>query len=120
LGINTSASTEGGLAFASLGCIGFSTGSGSSGSRNESTCGIGGGFLSTSLIPSKRHTLGIVGGLNYDTDTNDLVVHVTPSYVFFFNGIENRGLNLGLGSLVLFRDGSFDGVGILLNIGYHF
>ena len=132
IGINYSKSTENGLAFGAVGCIGISISGSSSTSDGattresesiETSCGVGIGFVSTELFQSKKHTIGASAGLNYNTGisgNSGLEWNVIPHYVYFLNGVKNRGINLGIGGVLTYRDSGFDDPGLLLNVGFHF
>lgn len=134
LGLNLSKSNGTSLSFAALGCVGWSTSSGTSqgsdGSINQSSssdsiCGIGFGYVSTTVFPGHRQGLSLSLGLNYDTGTNvdgeeGTEWSLTPSYHIFLNGIGQRGLNLGFGPRLTFRDGDSMDPSLMLNLGYQF
>ena len=132
IGFNFSKSSTKGLAFGSVGCLGFSSSSGMSESdgvvtvepeSTETNCGVGFGFLSVEPFSSSKHAIGASLGLSYNTGTNDtsgIEWSLTPNYVYFLNGVENRGLNLGVGGVLTYRDSGFDSPGVLFNFGFHF
>lgn len=129
IGLNFGRSTNTNLIFGSLGCMGWSSSesiqSSSSGVTREhhsdSNCGIGLGYVSSSMFTRTNHALGI--NLAYSYDTNELdggsEVHLMPGYHYFFNGIGKRGLTLGAGSRLTFTDESLK-TGITLTVGFQF
>ncbi len=132
IGFNYSKSTENGLAFGSVGCLRISTGGGSietdgvvtsEADTTDTNCGVGFGFFSTDLFTGSRHTVGASVALNYNPDTvnnSGMEWSVIPGYVYFPNGVESRGLNLGVGGVFTYSDDDSDNPGILFNIGFHF
>ena len=133
LGINFGRIDGNSLTFVALGCIGGSYSSGSSRSGTSGTlttsdssydtnCGGGLGYISTAMLPGDNHGLGLSIGYTYDTDDNSggSEFHIMPGYHYFWNGIGQRGLNLGFGARVTrSEEGSAD-TGFIFNLGYQF
>lgn len=130
LGLNVGLSSDTGLVFGSLGCMGaFSSRSshtnGESVTRDkkfESNCGIGLGYLDVSLLPGNQHGLGLSLGYTYDTDdtAGGSEYHLMPGYHYFFNGIGQRGLTLGIGARVTRSEADSADTGFAFNFGYQF
>ncbi len=133
LGLNAGRTTGTSLTYGALGCVGFSTSGsevrGSDGSVEressyDTNCGIGVGYVSTTLLPGDRQGLGLSLGLTYDTDEDDAgggtQGHLTPSYYYFLNGIGRRGLTLGIGPQLTLREGGSGDIGPMINLGFQF
>jgi len=132
LGLNFGRITDTGLGYGALGCLGGSTTSSetvgpdgiavSSESSRSTNCGVSLGFVSTTLMPGRKHGIAINIGYSYDTRNDEFggaEVHLTPSYHYFFNGIERRGLNLGFGPRFTFRDNATE-TRLMVNLGFQF
>jgi len=130
LGLNFGRTTESSLTYGSVGCMGGSTStsrstSGDDGSRDsdyETNCGLGLGYISTALMPGTNHGLGLSLGYSYNTDevSGGSELHVMPGYHYFFNGVGQRGLNLGFGVRVTRSDEQSNATGLIFNLGYQF
>ena len=108
------------LKYASLGCLDISV---SDSRGTEYNCGVGGGFLKSDIFDNKnnKHGIGMHLGATYNQrqGLNKVEVFVAPQYVYFFNGIDDSGLNLGVSLLAGKRDGETE-AGAGLQIGYQF
>lgn len=130
LGINFGEVRDNSFMYGSIGCMGGSatrpiTINGSVLSRDkgyETNCGIGLGYITTSLLAGNNHGLGLSLGYTYDTDDDigGYEFHVMPGYHYFFNGVMQHGLNLGLSARSTFKKDNPSATGILFNIGYQF
>ena len=119
LGINFGLRGETDFKYLALGCaaIGYSSRYGTS-----SDCGMGTGWMNSAILSDMgRHALGVHLGLTYDTheDRDEIEAFVGIPYVYFFNGIDTAGLNLGLAPYLGRHNGENRG-GFLLNLGYQF
>lgn len=129
LGLNFGRTTDTSLVYGSLGCMGFSSGGAttsngdvtSQGNNSDANCGVGLGYINTSLFTGNKHGLGL--NISYTYDTDDFLggseYHVMPSYNYFFKGIDKRGLNLGFGARTTVSDQATT-TGLMLNLGYQF
>lgn len=129
LGFNFGKTTPSSFAYGALGCIGLSIGDSAdtSSNDNESNCGFGLGYISTSLFTSDRHGLGLNLGITYNTAESQTEVRLRPGYHYFFNGINESGLNLGVGTILYTDDETSndqnrdsDNVKVFFNVGYQF
>ena len=134
LGLNFGRTTGTTLTYGALGCVGFSSSSSESrggdgsvferSSSYDSNCGVGVGRVSTSFLPGNRQGLGLSLGLTYDTDEGadggGVEWRLTPSYHYFFDGIDRRGLTLGIGPQLVLRDGGSTEVAPMLSLGFQF
>lgn len=139
LGVNLGLADRSSLKYVAAGCVGGSASSGSDSSVSDdgsvtttsaddsytTNCGIGVGLVSSTLLPGDRQGLGLAAGVSYDTDEDNgagggTEWHLSPTYNFFFSGIERRGFNLGAGPGWTFRDGETDGAELRLNVGFQF
>lgn len=129
IGINFGISAPTSLTFGSLGCLSLSygtTGDGEGGRGSDefdSKCGIGLGYVSNTLLPGHRNALGLSLGLNNNSieKRSTTVEYIAiPSYNFFFNGLNNRGFNLGAGPKFTFRENASMHTGFVLNLGFQF
>ena len=130
LGINLGKTTSSSLMYGSLGCMGGSSSRGTTTNgdvttqeRSSSTnCGFGLGYISTSIFSGNKHGLGL--NLGYTYNTAELVkgseYHLMPSYHYFFNGIDQRGVNLGFGAQATLNDDESTATGLTINIGFQF
>jgi len=129
IGINFGISTQQSLTFGAVGCVGGSVSSSDTvnDDSNDSNgiCGLGFGRISTSAFSNNHHGLGLSVALNYNTDEDiqfesGIQWTLTPSYHYFFSGIDRRGLNIGIGPTVILKDGQpTDTVG-MINLGFQF
>lgn len=115
--------------YGSLGCMGGSSSKSSTTngdvttqSSSDTNCGFGFGYISTSLFLGSNHGLGLNIGYTYDTDdfSGGSEYHVMPSYHYFINGIDQRGLNLGFGARATLSDGDSTKTGLTFTLGYQF
>ncbi len=133
IGLNFGDSSSTGLTFGALGCISIWSARSESGNRTGTNfnCGVGLGYINTAVLTGNRHGLGIAMALNYNTDEDSpardgtpagegIVLSLTPSYNFFFKGVERRGINLGFGPRINFRDSGYVKTYWLFNLGYQF
>lgn len=118
LGVNFGRTSDTSLMYSSLGCMGGSK----SDDNYETNCGVGLGYINMLLLPGNNHGLGL--SLGYTYDTNDISggseYHVMPGYYYFFNGLGQRGLNLGFGGRVTRSDEDAADTGLTFNLGYQF
>lgn len=133
IGLNFGTTTDTSLRYASLGCLGISLGntdidSSDSTERTQgdsSNCGVGVGYVTTSVLSGKRQGLGLSllatnNTVYKNNDGSNLEVTVIPGYYFFFNGIDRSGFNIGAGANFGFREGQSVETGMTLNVGYQF
>ena len=104
--------------YLSLGCLSISY---SSIYGSEYNCGVGAGFIMTDLFKSdgNKHGFGAHVGTSYNEHYRETEYFIAPQYVYFFNGINQSGWNLG-GSI---RLGKYDGESDIIptfQIGYQF
>ncbi len=116
LGLSYGLQGLGTLKYVSLGCLSLST---SRSRGTESNCGLGAGFLRTDL--GNRHGLGVHLGATYNehANLNSIEMFVAPQYVYFFNGIDAPGFNLGASLYFGQYDGDFK-IRPGLQVGYQF
>jgi len=118
LGVNIGLKNESSLRYISLGCFSIS----SSDSRGtETNCGLGGGWMTTYILNQKNnnHSLGIHLGVTHDNRINKNESRLGITYVYFFNGINGDGWNLGLSPTVEKRDEKTETV-LMVQAGYQF
>ena len=132
LGLNFGRTAGTSLAYGALGCVGFSTsdsetrGSDGSVERDSSydtNCGLGAGYVSTAVLSGNRQGLGLSLGFTYDTDEDNdggAQWRLTPSYHFFFSGVDRRGVVLGIGPQLVLRERGSNGVVPMINLGFQF
>lgn len=138
LGINVGLKTENQLKYVAAGCLGHSRGrSGNDVDERDWACGVGVGMLRTDLFDAgnNKHGLGLyVGAVGSANESDPKVIQrpgsttvvygikpiygVGISYVYFWNGIFDKGLNLGITPAVGFDNGAKGS--LLLQIGYQF
>lgn len=104
--------------YASLGCLSIAY---SSRYGSEYNCGIGAGFIMTDLfkLDGNKHGFGAHIGATYNEHYSEIEYFVAPQYIYFFNGINKSGWNLG-GSV---RLGKYDGKSDIIpsfQVGYQF
>ena len=118
LGINVAFVSPEDLKFVALGCSGWMH---SSSNRTDVSCGVGIGWIMSDILTKKnnKHGIGLHLGLNYETWDNDFEPMLSIPYVFFFKGIDSKGLNLGAAPLVQWWSGGAE-FGFFLQIGYQF
>jgi hypothetical protein len=106
--------------YASIGCLSLSN---SDSRGTETNCGIGFGYITTALISKteNNHGLGIHIGVTYNEHKNldEYEAFISPQYVYFFNGINSSGMNLGVNAWSGKRDGESDN-GFGFQIGRQF
>lgn len=73
------------------------------------------------VVWENKHGIGMHVGATYNEhlDIDKVEGFVSPQYVYFLNGIDKSGLNIGLSILFGKRDGESE-VGAGLQIGYQF
>ena len=118
LGVNAAFMSPENLKFVAFGCTEFSH---SSHGGTDGTCGVGVGWIKSDILTKKndKHGIGLHFGLNYDTRDNDFEPVLSIPYVFFFKGIDSKGLNIGAAPLVAWESGDAK-FGLFLQIGYQF
>jgi hypothetical protein len=104
--------------YVSLGCLSVAY---SSDYGSELNCGIGAGFIMTGLfkLDNNKHGFGAHFGATYNEHYSEIEYFIAPQYVYFFNGINKSGWNLG-GSV---RVGKYDGESDAIpsfQVGYQF
>ena len=106
------------MKYVSLGCTEARS---SSAHGTDLTCGIGVGWLRSDIFTRKnsKHAIGLNLALDYDQYHSEIEPSIRLPYVFFFRGIERRGLNLGLAPLVRW-DANGTELGVMFEIGYQF
>jgi hypothetical protein len=125
IGSNFAIISDKDMKYISIGCIEYS-------SNNGAECGLGLGWVNTDLFSpdNNKHGLGLyismvghesntikVNG-NFETEEND-IYGLGVSYTYFFNGIGNSGMNIGISSHLTNADYK-DNYGGFLQIGYQF
>ncbi|MDX1253494.1 MAG: hypothetical protein IDH49_14840 [Gammaproteobacteria bacterium] len=141
LGINVGLKTERQLKYVAAGCLGHSRSRSGDGvdsvDERDWACGVGAGMLRTDLFGAgnNKHGLGLyVGAVGSANESDPKVIQrpgsmtvvygVKPiygigiSYVYFWNGIFDKGLNLGITPAVGFDNGAWGS--LLLQAGYQF
>lgn len=133
LGVKLGLKTDRQLKYLSLGCLGYKHNS----ENRDSACGAGVGIIRTDLFAADndKHGLGLyvgtVGSANesdpkviYGLGSMTVVYEIKPvygigiSYVYFWDGILDKGLNLGITPAIGFDNGAKGSV--LLQVGYQF
>lgn len=106
------------LKYISVGC---SEASHSSRSGTHVTCGVGVGWLMSDLLTKKnsKHGLGLNIALDYDQLHSEFEPSIRLPYVYFFNGIDRRGWNIGAAPLVRW-DADGTELGVMFEVGYQF
>ncbi|WP_100658748.1 hypothetical protein [Alteromonas flava] len=118
LGVNIASHSENSLTYISAGCVSYS-------SRAGSTCGVGGGWITTNIlsVPNNKHGLGayvgIVGTERESFDNHDAIYGGGLGYHYFFNGIDRAGTNIGLGFMVGDTNDGTEGA-LVFQLGYQF
>jgi hypothetical protein len=118
LGVNIAFTDSEDLKFVAVGCSSWGH---SSRDGTDVTCGVGVGWIMSDILTKKndKHGIGLHFGLNYDTRHNDFEPVLSMPYVFFFKGIDSKGLNIGAAPLVAWESGDAK-FGLFLQIGYQF
>lgn len=117
VGVNVGIQSKTDLKYLSVGCVSYSSLSGEA-------CGGGIGWVKTDLFNSTntKHGasvyLGIVGSEN-DHFNNDPIYGLGLGYHYFFSGINQSGLNLGV-TVVAGNEDDGIGVGSMFQVGYQF
>lgn len=103
--------------YISVGCVSYS-------SLYGETCGFGAGWVKTDIFDfqTPKHGLslyvGVVGD-EYDNFDYDAVYGVGLGYHYFFNGINNSGLNLGF-TVTAGNENDSVAMGGMFQVGYQF
>ena len=118
LGVNVAFISSEDLKFVAAGCSEWSH---SSRFGTDVTCGVGVGWIMSDILTKKnnKHGIGLHLGLNYDSKDNDFEPVLSIPYVFFFKGIDSRGLNIGAAPAVRWESGGAE-FGLYIQIGYQF
>ncbi len=119
IGINLGLMNDVDFKYVALGCTTLAT---SSSYGTTSNCGVGAGWMRSDILSETgRHSLGVHLGLTYNTDENrnDIEAFIGIPYVYFFNGIDAAGLNLGM-TPFFGRHNDETREGFFLNLGYQF
>lgn len=117
IGLNAGLKSETDLRLFSAGCVSYS-------SLYGKTCGVGASWIKTDIFEFQTPNhgasiyIGIVGD-EYDNNDRKAVYGAGLGYHYFFNGINNSGVNLGF---TLIAGNENDGIGMasLFQIGYQF
>ena len=104
--------------YASLGCLSITY---SSTYGSELNCGAGIGFVMTDIFNLKgnKHGFGAHLGVTYNEHYSKVETFIAPHYVYYFNGINMSGWNLG-GSLRLGKYDDKSDVIPNIQLGYQF
>jgi hypothetical protein len=120
LGVSFGIQDNTSIRYASLGCLSVSQ---SDSRGTELNCGVGVGILKTGLIGSlgNKHGMGMHIGATYNEHNglDKVEGFIAPQYVYFFNGIDKHGLNLGASIQFGKRDGESK-IGAGVQVGYQF
>jgi hypothetical protein len=118
LGGNVALTSSHDMKFLALGCSEYGH---SSREGTNLTCGIGVGWLRSDILTRRNdhHGLGLNLALDYDQASSDTEPVLRVPYVYFFNGIDQPGFNLGVAPFIRWQDHSTD-VGAMIQIGYQF
>lgn len=120
LGVSYGTQKKDSYKYASLGCLNASE---SSSRGTEVNCGAGLGYITTTLISNteNNHGVGAHVGATYNEvhGFNEVELFVAPQYVYFLNGINKSGFNLGANIFLGKHDGKSE-AGAGLQIGYQF
>lgn len=126
-GLNFGKTTTSSFVYGAFGCHGYGRGESDNPSSNdvEFNCGIGFGYISTSMFATSRHGIGLGLDTTYNTFQSQFEMRLRPGYYYFFNGINKSGLNLGVGpsfyyDTVRSNDHYHNPVKVFFNIGYQF
>jgi hypothetical protein len=106
------------MKYVSIGCTEARS---SSTHGTDVTCGVGVGWLRADIFTRKnsKHALGLNLALDYDQFHSEIEPSIRLPYVYFFKGIERRGLNLGLAPLIRW-DANGTEFGVMFEVGYQF
>ena len=117
VGVNIGFQSKTDFKYVSAGCVSYSSLSGE-------TCGVGAGWVKTDIFDfqTPKHGLslyvGVVGD-EYDNFDRKAVYGAGLGYHYFFNGINNAGVNLGF-TIVAGNEKNGTGVGGMFQVGYQF
>jgi len=121
IGINIGVQGENDVRYIAVGCVemGYSSVSGW-----QAACGVGVGWIWANILPqsSNKHGIGFYLGPVSSKRSGFVpktVYGAGISYVYFFNGINNNGWNLGVTPAIGRRNGDTEG-SLLLQVGYQF
>lgn len=126
LGLNFGKTTDSSFTYGTLGCHSLSRGNnGTSKNETDTNCGVGIGYISTSLFANNKHGLGVGLDTTYNTFTSKYEARLKPGYYYFTNGINSSGFNFGIGPSYFHNaessdDENNDRIQMFLNIGYQF
>ena len=120
LGANIAHKKNDSLRYFAIGCIQVSYGTGSG---VKATCGFGTGYVKTNILSSSnKHGLGIHVGISVigaNVEGSDFGYQLGGSYVYFFQGIDSPGWNIGLTPSIDRYNGS-NHIGGLFEVGYQY
>jgi hypothetical protein len=117
LGVNAGIQSKTDLKYISVGCVSYS-------SIYGETCGVGIGWVKTDVFDfqTPKHGaslyIGIVGD-EYDNFDRKVIYGAGLGYHYFFNGINNSGVNLGF-TMVAGNENDGIGMGGMFQLGYQF
>ena len=117
LGVNAGIQSKTDLKYISVGCVSYS-------SIYGETCGVGIGWVKTDVFDfqTPKHGaslyIGIVGD-EYDNFDRKAIYGAGLGYHYFFNGINNSGVNLGF-TMVAGNENDGIGMGGMFQLGYQF
>lgn len=119
LGANVAWTSPDDMKFVSAGVSGYIY---SSHGDDTAVFGIGAGWLKTDILTGKnnKHGLGINLALDYYQRASKIEPAIRIPYVFFFNGVDQKGLNLGIAPFVRWSSDNSTDFGALIQIGYQF
>lgn len=118
VGVNIASPTKEDLKYVSIGCIDFSYNSYSGWNTN---CGLGLGYINTSIIgDSNKHGLGLHLAVHEDGSANNAQVSVGAGYTYFVDP-SKIGWNFGLTPIYIFEDSeNNDKLALMFDVGYQF
>ena len=117
LGVNAGIQSKTDLKYISVGCVSYS-------SIYGETCGVGIGWVKTNIFEfqTAKHGaslyVGVVGS-EYDNFDHDAIYGTGLGYHYFFNGINESGVNLGF-TIVVGNQNDGIGMGGRFQVGYQF
>ena len=117
LGVNAGIQSKTDLKYISVGCVSYS-------SIYGETCGVGIGWVKTDVFDfqTPKHGaslyVGIVGD-EYDNFDRKAIYGAGLGYHYFFNGINNSGVNLGF-TILAGNENDGIGMGGMFQLGYQF
>ena len=117
LGVNAGIQSKTDLKYISVGCVSYS-------SIYGETCGVGIGWVKTDVFyfQTPKHGaslyVGIVGD-EYDNFDRKAIYGAGLGYHYFFNGINNSGVNLGF-TILAGNENDGIGMGGMFQLGYQF